>query len=234
MEFSTPHDTRRDLTAVASSVIPVLTVTTPGSGGLPAPVTDGERRGLLAALSAIPDPRNPRGVRYPLAALLTVAVCAVLAGASSFAAITDWLYDLDEPAQVRLGFTRGVPAGTTVWRLLTRLDDGLLATVLSGWLLTRVKPVTARPHRYRTVIAIDGKTLRRPATADTADPRPAPSKPSRCRLPAASASHTPLRPSRSPAPPAARPAGKPRTWSCHCPPPTLGPPTCKHGPDQNG
>nr|WP_281189985.1 transposase family protein [Micromonospora inyonensis] len=59
---------------------------------------------MLAALSAIPDPRNPRGVRYPLAALLTVAVCAVLAGASSFAAITDWLYDLDEPAQVRLGF----------------------------------------------------------------------------------------------------------------------------------
>ncbi|WP_147252647.1 transposase family protein [Micromonospora endolithica] len=37
----------------------------------------------------IPDPRNPHGVRYPLAALLAVAVCAVLAGATSFAAITD-------------------------------------------------------------------------------------------------------------------------------------------------
>ncbi|MEV6350329.1 hypothetical protein [Actinoplanes sp. NPDC051851] len=45
-------------------------------------------------------------------ALLTVAVCAVLAGATSFAAIIDWLYDLDEPGRVRLGFTRGVPAGT--------------------------------------------------------------------------------------------------------------------------
>jgi hypothetical protein len=95
-----------------------------------------------------------------LAELLTVAVCAVLAGASSFAAITDWLYDLDEHAQVRLGFGRGVPAGTTVWRLLTRLDADLLTAVLAGWLRTRVPPVPARSPRYRTVIAIDGKTMR--------------------------------------------------------------------------
>lgn len=47
-----------------------------------------------------------------------------------------------------------------MWRLLTRLDAGLLATVLAGWLLTRVTPMAARPHRYRTVIAIDGTTLR--------------------------------------------------------------------------
>jgi hypothetical protein len=58
-------------------------------------------------------------LRYPLAALLTVAVCAVLAGASSFAAITDWLYDLGEPALIRLGFSRGVPAATTVWPSVT-------------------------------------------------------------------------------------------------------------------
>src|SRR4051812_49935561 len=105
---------------MASSLISVLTVTTPGSDMPPMPVTDGERGGLLDAVSRVPDPRNPRGIRYPLAALLSVAVCAVLAGASSFAAITDWVYDLDEPAQVRLGFTRGVPAGTTGWRVVGR------------------------------------------------------------------------------------------------------------------
>ncbi|WP_243715762.1 transposase family protein, partial [Micromonospora sp. KC207] len=65
------------------------------------PVTDGEHGGLLRALAAVPDPRDPRGVRYPLTALLAVAVCAVMAGASSFAAITDWLHDLDEDAQDR-------------------------------------------------------------------------------------------------------------------------------------
>jgi len=145
---------------MASSLISVLTVTTPESDTPPRPITDGEHGGLLQAVSLVPDPRNPRGVRYPLAALLTVAVCAVLAGATSFAAITDWLYDLDEQAQVRLGFTRGVPAGTTVWRLLIRLDAALVTAVLAGWLRTRAQPVAAQPRRYRTVIAVDGKTLR--------------------------------------------------------------------------
>lgn len=145
---------------MSSSLISVLTVTTP-SGETPSPpITEGERRGLLDAVSVIPDPRDPHGVRYPLAALLTVAVCAVLAGATSFAAIADWLYDLDEADQQRLGFTRGVPAGTTVWRLLIRLDATVISKVLAGWLRTRTQPVTARPRRYRTVIAVDGKTLR--------------------------------------------------------------------------
>jgi predicted transposase YbfD/YdcC len=145
---------------MASSLIPALGVTTPDTDAPHAPVTDGEHGGLLRALAVVPDPRDPRGVRYPLAGLLAVAVCAVLAGASSFAAIADWLHDLDEHAQARLGFDRGVPAGTTVWRLLTRLDAGLLTTVLASWLRARARADTPRPKRYRTVIAVDGKTLR--------------------------------------------------------------------------
>lgn len=64
----------------------------------PQPVTEGEQEGLLRALAAVPDPRSPRGLRYPLAGLLAVAVCAVMAGASSMAAIADWLHDLDVDA----------------------------------------------------------------------------------------------------------------------------------------
>jgi predicted transposase YbfD/YdcC len=145
---------------MTSSLIHALTVTTPVTDTSPAPVTDGERGGLFDVVSRIPDPRNPCGVRYPLAALLTVAVCAVLAGASSFAAITDWLHDLDEPARVRLGFTRGMPAGTTMWRLLTRLDAARVTAVLAGWLHARTPPAATSPRRHRTVIAVDGKTLR--------------------------------------------------------------------------
>jgi predicted transposase YbfD/YdcC len=132
----------------------------PVTGEPLASITDSEQSGLLHALTEIPDPRDPRGVRYPLAGLLAVAVCAVLAGASSFAAITDWLHDLDDSARARLGFERGVPAGTTVWRVLIRLDADVLTTVLAGWLRTRARPVTSPPRRYRRVIAVDGKTLR--------------------------------------------------------------------------
>ncbi|MEH0829607.1 MULTISPECIES: transposase [unclassified Micromonospora] len=73
----------------------------------------------------------------------------------------------DERAQTWLGFTHAVPAGTTVWRLLTRLDADLLAVVLAGWLRTRTQsPVTPRRPRYRTVIAIDGKTIRAARRSD--------------------------------------------------------------------
>ena len=146
---------------MASSLITALTVTTPRTSAVPAPVTDGEHNNLLNALTKVPDPRDPRGIRYPLTAVLAVAVCAVLAGASSFAAITDWLEDLDDQARVRLGFTDAVPAGTTMWRLLIRLDPTLPATVLAGWLHARAgQPGAPMRRRYRRVIAIDGKTLR--------------------------------------------------------------------------
>jgi hypothetical protein len=88
-------------------------------------------------------------VQYPLAALLNVPVCAVLAGASSFAAITDWLHDLDKPDRIRLGFTRGMPAGTTMWRLLARLDAAQVTAILAGWLHTRAQPAGTRPHHHR-------------------------------------------------------------------------------------
>jgi len=140
-------------------------VTTPAD--TPAhPVTEGEQAGLLHALSVVPDPRSPRGLRYPLDGLLAVAVCAVMSGASSVTAIADWLHDLDEIARARLGFLRCVPATSTVWRLLIRLDADLLSTVLAGWLRTRTQPVTPRRPRYRQVIAIDGKTLRAAHRAD--------------------------------------------------------------------
>uniref|UniRef100_UPI003F493886 ISAs1 family transposase n=1 Tax=Microtetraspora malaysiensis TaxID=161358 RepID=UPI003F493886 len=145
---------------MTSSLIPALAVTASVSGTPQTPVTHSEHGGLLHALAVVPDPRDPRGVRYPLCGLLAVAVCAVLAGASSFAAISDWLHDLDDHAKTQLGFGRGVPVGTTVWRLLTRLDAGLLTTALAGWLRARTRSAPSRPRRYRRVIAVDGKTLR--------------------------------------------------------------------------
>jgi hypothetical protein len=43
--------------------------------------------------------------------VLAVAVCAVLAGAVTFAAVADWVRDLDAPVWTRLGFTDRIPNG---------------------------------------------------------------------------------------------------------------------------
>ena len=50
--------------------------------------------GVLAVLSTVVDPRARRGVRHGCTAVLGIAVCAVLAGAKSYLAITEWAHDL--------------------------------------------------------------------------------------------------------------------------------------------
>lgn len=149
-----------------SSLITTLRSNLPADIDLAAGLGENDQRNLLRALAAVPDPRARRGVRYRLTSLLAVAVCAVLAGAATFAAIADWAADLDPALRLRLGFTGAIPAGSTVWRFLIRLDDQVLQAVLTGWLRARNDPPTPvespveSPCRRRVVIAVDGKVLR--------------------------------------------------------------------------
>jgi predicted transposase YbfD/YdcC len=145
---------------MSSSPIAVLLPHGPTTSVPPVAVADREQQELLAVLAAVPDPRDPRGVRYPLASLLAVAVCAVLAGAVTFAAIADWARDLDSAAWARLGFTGRIPVASTVWRLLVRVDAEALSATLAGWLRARITPPPVVDRRWRLVIAIDGKVLR--------------------------------------------------------------------------
>jgi predicted transposase YbfD/YdcC len=130
------------------------------SAGLSAAVTDGEYQSLFVALAVVCDPRDPRGRRYPLVSVLAAAVCAVLAGACTFAAVADWVRCQDRAVWARLGFTEQVPAATTVWRLLIRIDADVLSQVLARWLRARVGPIVVAGRRWRLVIAVDGKVVR--------------------------------------------------------------------------
>jgi predicted transposase YbfD/YdcC len=138
---------------------PTAVLCTNPSATVAASAPDAVHISLLDALAAVPDPRHRRGVRYRLANLLAVAVCAVAAGAATFAAIADYATDLDPEHRRRLGLSGPVPAATTWWRLLTRLDPATVQNVLARWLRTRISPPVPAP-RDRTVIAVDGKALR--------------------------------------------------------------------------
>ena len=78
---------------------------------------------LRVQLQAIPDQRKRRGVRYPLAVLLTIAVLATLCGASQVHHSADWAHErAAEPAQV-FGLSRTMDAasddvapGARIWR----------------------------------------------------------------------------------------------------------------------
>jgi DDE_Tnp_1-associated len=66
--------------------------------------------GLAAVLSTVTDPRKRRGVRHGLVTLLSVAVCAVAAGARSFVAIAEWAADLPVEAAAALGIHAAAPS----------------------------------------------------------------------------------------------------------------------------
>lgn len=138
------------------------------AAGVPArPLSAPESISLLQALAAVPDPRKRRGRRHSLQSILFLALSAILAGARSYAAITDWAA-VAEP-EVRV--CTEPPHASTFRRVLSRLDPVALQTALTGWVLSRrdavaapattPAAVTARPAaEQRRVLAADGKTLR--------------------------------------------------------------------------
>lgn len=125
------------------------------------------RRGdddLLRVLGGVPDPRDRRGVRYPLAGVLAVAVCAVLAGARSFTAIGEWALDLSVEQLARLGLERA-PVESTMRKLFARLDAVAVDRQLAVLAWCRTRHIGGR-----RVIAIDGKTVRGARTTTAAAP----------------------------------------------------------------
>ena len=118
---------------------------------------------LLEALASVPDPRDPRGVRHPLTAVLSLAVVAMLAGMKSLAAISQFGRDRGAALAHSLGFTRGkVPAPSCLSDLFRAIDVGALEAAVGSWLLARAEAAGW------DAVALDGKTLRRSGDGEDA------------------------------------------------------------------
>jgi predicted transposase YbfD/YdcC len=103
-------------------------------------------------------------VRYRLAVILGLALCAVVAGARSFTAIAEWAADADEQTLRMLGVIGAVPSESTLRRTLQRLDADNFDDLAGAWAQQATMPGPGQ----RRVIAVDGKTLRGSATATQA------------------------------------------------------------------
>lgn len=118
---------------------------------------DSARIPLVEVFAAVPDPRARRGVRHALPVVLTVATAAVLAGAKSLLAVSEWVAEVDREALSQLGIGPDVvlPSESTIRRTLAGLDGNDLDARVGAWMVTRVSTVGGRQ-----VIAVDGKSLR--------------------------------------------------------------------------
>jgi hypothetical protein len=121
---------------------------------------------LFAAFARVPDPRRPHGRRFPLAAILALAVAALLSNHLSVLAIAQWGKRQSPAVLVALGFPAGVtPHQTTLQRLFRRLDPLPLARALTAC-FTPLRSPQSDPQGS-VGIAFDGKAQRgRLACAD--------------------------------------------------------------------
>jgi predicted transposase YbfD/YdcC len=100
------------------------------------------------------DPRVERTRKHPLINVAFIAVCGVLSGADSFAAIHEFGCDRRAWFARHLDLANGIPSEDTFARVLARLDPGEFQKALLGWM-----QAVQRLSEDR-LVAIDGKTLR--------------------------------------------------------------------------
>jgi predicted transposase YbfD/YdcC len=131
----------------------------------PVALAPAQCRDLLSYLAQVTDPRQRRGRRHALGAVLAVAVAAVLAGAKSLAAIGEWAADAPGPVLAALGVRRDPlrrvwrpPGEATVRRVLARVDPDALDQVIGRWLADQQPPLPRTA--WRRAVAVDGKNLR--------------------------------------------------------------------------
>jgi len=131
---------------------------------------------LLECFAAVPDPRDPRGIRHSLPCVLALCTAAVLCGNTAIEDVTAWVHAAPQEVLAAAGArqealgVRVAPHPDTVVRVFTALGPQALAGHAGAYLAARAQPgpVTfplAGPG-WLPAIAVDGKAVRGAAAGD--------------------------------------------------------------------
>lgn len=127
---------------------------------------------LYRALEQVSDHRHKRGVRYPLALVLSLVILGKLAGMTSLAGIAEWVYwRADQLKQMLPGTRASLPCASTYGKVLRQVEAEEVTRLMAAWLtrLSATRRCGSEPSRLRsqaeareqhTHVALDGKTLR--------------------------------------------------------------------------
>lgn len=110
------------------------------------------------------DPRRAK-VTYPLINIVTIALCATIAGADDFVAMADWARQHKDWLGRFLDLSRGIPSHDRINMIFRRLNPAEFERCLLSWLDALHDASGGR------LLAIDGKTARQ--SFDTATARSA-------------------------------------------------------------
>ena len=131
---------------------------------------------LLECFAAVPDPRDPHGIRHPLPGVLALCTAAVLCGNTQVEDVTAWVHAAPQEVLAAAGGRRNAlgicvaPHPDTVVRIFTGPGAQALAHHTGAYLALRALPgpvacPVAGPGWLPT-IAVDGKAVRGAAGED--------------------------------------------------------------------
>jgi predicted transposase YbfD/YdcC len=109
---------------------------------------------LTTHFAQLPDPRVAHRTHHPLLSIITIALCAVIAGADSWDTIAAFGEIRQTWFASFLELPHGIPSHDTFNRVFAALDPAAFRAAFAAWMqaITGVLPAQ--------VIALDGKTLR--------------------------------------------------------------------------
>jgi predicted transposase YbfD/YdcC len=114
----------------------------------------------MDVLSDITDPRQAKGKRHPLNAILALSVAAMLCGYRSYSAIAEWGHHYGAELLQALGFSRRrAPCAATFFNVYQKLDEEELERKLGAWAEGLVQ-LTAEETELLEQTCLDGKSLR--------------------------------------------------------------------------
>jgi predicted transposase YbfD/YdcC len=117
---------------------------------------------LTAVFDDLPDPRrDTRNKLHRLTDILTIATCAIIAGAESWEAIAEYGRTKADFFRRFLPLDNGIPSPDTFERVFAKLDPGAFSRAFGRWMAAACEATGLIP------IAVDGKSARR-AKRDTA------------------------------------------------------------------
>jgi predicted transposase YbfD/YdcC len=134
-------------------------------------VDAGQVTALAAVFGQVADPRKARGVRHPLAAVLTLVTVALLCGARNFRQAADRAAEIPQVLLAAAGARRHpvlglrvAPSRDTLRRLAEAVDAIAVDRLVAGWLAERLTG-----PRAGCGLALDGKTVRNSGGPSGAD-----------------------------------------------------------------
>ena len=107
-------------------------------------------------LEALPDPRRPQGVRYPLLTVVATALMAIVCGCDDAEAMQSWAQSHRDWLQTFLPMPHGAPSQDVYLAVLGALNPTPFEQVLRSWAALLALRLKSQGRH----IALDGKTSR--------------------------------------------------------------------------